>query len=278
MLKVNKPDYSALALEKGLDIIELLSEHAEGLTLAELSKRMGRTTAEIFRMAMTLETRGYLCTMGDRYVLSLLLFQLVHRHQPVRSLASTALPLMTQLANDVSQSFHVWVYQGGRVLIIVAVESPERWSFSLKVSTPIGLTDTASGLVLLAFQEDDERRRMVEQHVLVEGEPPPDDTRLDRELEQIRKRGLARMASRQARGVKNLAYPVRAQRSCDRHADDALSRTDRQCADAIDHGSGRADAERRGGIDHAAGIECVLGSGRTKGALHPSFQARAHFE
>lgn len=208
MLKTGKPDYSAPALEKGLDIIELLSEHAEGLTLAELGKRLGRTTAEIFRMVVTLEARGYLQTLGDRYVLSLLLFRLAHRHQPVRSLASTALPLMTRLANEVSQSFHMCVYQAGRVLIVVMVESPERWGFSLKVGTSIGLTDTASGLVLLAFQDEHERRRMIERHVLVEGEPPPDDARLERELEQIRRRGYARMASRQTRGVKNLAYPV----------------------------------------------------------------------
>src|SRR5882672_210106 len=109
--------YSAPALEKGLDIIELLASHPEGLSLADLGKTLGRTTAEIFRMVVTLETRGYLLAIGDRYVLSLLLFQLAHRHQPVRSLVTTALPLMTQLANDVRQSFHLCVYQDGRVLI-----------------------------------------------------------------------------------------------------------------------------------------------------------------
>ncbi|MEA3094160.1 MAG: hypothetical protein QOJ04_5502, partial [Caballeronia sp.] len=61
--------YSAPALEKGLDIIELLASHPEGLSLADLGKTLGRTTAEIFRMVVTLETRGYLLAIGDRYVL-----------------------------------------------------------------------------------------------------------------------------------------------------------------------------------------------------------------
>lgn len=55
-------------------------------------------------MVVTLEARGYLLATGDRYVLSLLLFQLAHRHQPVRSLVPTALPLMTRLAKQTGQS------------------------------------------------------------------------------------------------------------------------------------------------------------------------------
>jgi DNA-binding IclR family transcriptional regulator len=207
-LNDNATRYSAPALEKGLDIIERLADHPEGLSLAELAKELGRTTAEIFRMVVTLETRGYLLAAGDRYVLSLLLFQLAHRHQPVRSLVSTALPLMTQLAKQAGQSFHLCVYQKGRVLIVAGVESPERWGFALKVGTLIGLTDTASGQVLLAFQEEPQRAEMLELHVPVDGEQTVDTEQLAKDLAQIRKHGNARMSSRQVKGVKNLAYPV----------------------------------------------------------------------
>jgi len=207
-LNDNATRYSAPALEKGLDIIERLADHPEGLSLAELAKELGRTTAEIFRMVVTLETRGYLLAAGDRYVLSLLLFQLAHRHQPVRSLVSTALPLMTQLAKQAGQSFHLCVYQKGRVLIVAGVESPERWGFALKVGTLIGMTDTASGQVLLAFQEEPQRAEMLELHVPVEGEQVVDSEQLAKDLAQIRRHGNARMSSRQVKGVKNLAYPV----------------------------------------------------------------------
>jgi DNA-binding IclR family transcriptional regulator len=207
-LTANATRYSAPALEKGLDIIELLTDYPEGLSLAELAKQLGRTTAEIFRMVVTLETRGYLLAAGDRYLLSLQLFQLAHRHQPVRSLVSTALPLMTELAKQAAQSFHLCVYQKGRVLIVAGVESPERWGFALKVGTLIGLTDTASGQVLLAFQEESKRIEMLERHIPVDGEQAMIPQQLAKELAQIRRRGNARMPSRQVKGVKNLAYPV----------------------------------------------------------------------
>lgn len=200
--------YSAPALEKGLDIIELLAEHPEGLSLVELARALGRTTAEIFRMVVTLQTRGYLVVTDERYALSLLLFQLAHRHQPVRSLVSTALPLMTKLADELKQSFHLSVYHAGRVLVVAGAESPERWGFSIKVGTLAGMTDTASGLVLLAFQQDLERGQMLKFHVPVEGEQVVDGEALKRNLAQIRKSGFARMPSRQVKGVRNLAYPV----------------------------------------------------------------------
>jgi DNA-binding IclR family transcriptional regulator len=200
--------YSAPALEKGIDIIELLANHPEGLSLIELSRALGRTTAEIFRMVVTLQNRGYLIATDERYALSLLLFQLAHRHQPVRSLVSTALPLMTQLANDVRQSFHLSVYQAGRVLIVAGVESPERWGFSLNVGTLIGMTDTASGQVLMAFQQAPERERMLALHEPVEGELEVDREVLANDLGLIQQRGFARMPSRQVKGVRNLAYPV----------------------------------------------------------------------
>ena len=61
------------------------------------------------------------------------MFELAHRQQPLKSLVSVALPLLRELASRARQSCHLAVYQGGRVVVIAQVESPERWSFGLKV-------------------------------------------------------------------------------------------------------------------------------------------------
>jgi DNA-binding IclR family transcriptional regulator len=70
--------YATPALEKGLDILELLAHERDGLTKSEVARGLGRTVSEIFRMLLCLERRGYISqASGDRYVLSLRLFQLV---------------------------------------------------------------------------------------------------------------------------------------------------------------------------------------------------------
>jgi DNA-binding IclR family transcriptional regulator len=201
--------YAAPALEKGLDILEALADSATGYTLNELAQKVGRKVSEIFRMAVTLQRRGYVqVDENDRYTLTLRMFELAHRQQPLKSLVSAALPLLRELANRARQSCHLTMYQGGRVVVIAQVESPERWSFGLKVGVVMGLTDTSSGHVLLAFRDEIDRARMLRAHSNVEGELDMDPGELFAILQEVRARGYSAMPSQQTRGITNIAFPV----------------------------------------------------------------------
>jgi len=203
------PRYAAPALEKGLDILDVLVDTAEGYTLNELSVKLGRTVSEIFRMVVTLERRGYVQgDHNDRYTLTLKLFEMAHRQQPIRSLTAMALPLLRDLANVTRQSCHLSIYHSGRVAVIAQVDSPERWSFGLKVGAVMGLTDTSSGHVLLAFRDLAERERMLAAHTRVEGENDVEPAALLALLDEIRATGHEIVPSRQMRGVTNVAFPV----------------------------------------------------------------------
>ena len=57
--KVSK-SYSAPALDKGLDILELLSTSDNGLTQAEIASRLNKSINEIYRMLSTLRQREYI--------------------------------------------------------------------------------------------------------------------------------------------------------------------------------------------------------------------------
>jgi DNA-binding IclR family transcriptional regulator len=201
--------YAAPALEKGLDILEALSETTEGYTLNELCQALGRNVNEIFRMAVTLQRRGYIqADQNDRYTLTLKMFQLAQRQQPIKSLVSTALPLLHELAERARQSCHLSIFQNGRVIIIAQVDSPERWSFGLKIGVVMGLTDTSSGHVLLAYQDEVERTRMLSSHIRVEGELQMDPGQLFALLKEVRVQGYASMPSIQIQGITNIAFPI----------------------------------------------------------------------
>lgn len=202
--------YTAPALEKGLDILEALSTSAEGYTLNELCQALGRNVNEIFRMVVTLQRRGYIqADQNDRYTLTLEMFRLAMRQPPVKSLVAAALPLLHELAERTRQSCHLSIYQNGRVVIIAQVDSPERWSFGLKVGVVMGLTDTSSGHVLLAYQDEVERARMLSGHIKVEGELDMDPGQLFALLQEVRAQGHASMPSIQIQGITNIAFPIR---------------------------------------------------------------------
>ena len=200
--------YAVPALDRGLDVIELLAREIDGLTLNEIARLLGRTSSELFRTLNALCRRGYIGQDGDRYSLTLKLFELAHRHKPIKSLTAAAAPLMRELVNRSLQSCHLTVFHAGRVMVVAEIDSPERWAFGLKVGAQVGLTDTASGYVLLAFQDEAGRRAMIASHHAVEGELDVNQTQLLKVVRNVAKKGYAQIRSRQIRGVANIAFPV----------------------------------------------------------------------
>ena len=205
--------YRAPALDKGLDILELLAATEAGLSQAEIAKALARSPNEIYRMLDRLVRRGYVRRdPGDRYELTLKLFALGHQHAPLRRLVSQATPILRRLARAAEQSFHLAVYDRGRVVVVAQVDSPGYWGLAIRVGAQVDLLNTGSGHVLLAFQTPRERDHMLAERGLGErglGESAPvSATDLRVRLDDVRARGFEVMESQQTRGVVNLSAPV----------------------------------------------------------------------
>ncbi|EOH6072813.1 IclR family transcriptional regulator [Burkholderia cenocepacia] len=202
--------YRAPALDKGLDILELLAEQNEGLTRTEITKELGRSPGEIFRMLERLVTRRYVMrsTGGDRYTLSLKLFALAHKHPPTTRLIAEAAPQMQRFADAVEQSCHLSVYDRGGLLVIAQVDAPGTWGISVRLGSSISLADTASGRVMLSFQGPDQRAQMLADYRKIKGEPPLNEQELAYACQSIRQSGYLRQDSRQAYGITDLSVPI----------------------------------------------------------------------
>jgi DNA-binding IclR family transcriptional regulator len=200
--------YRAPALDKGLDILELLAREEEGLSQAEIAKALGRSPNEHYRMLERLVRRGYVFrNASDRYELTLKLFGLAHFHRPIRRLVSQATPLMSALALRAMQANHLAVYDRAGVTVIAQMDAPSYWGIAIRVGARVSLFNTGSGHVLLAFRSAAERAVMIaEQDVGEEEQMRPDD--LEERLVQIRQRGYEVMPSLQTAGVYNLSAPV----------------------------------------------------------------------
>jgi DNA-binding IclR family transcriptional regulator len=200
--------YRAPALDKGLDILELLSRIDGGLTQAEIAKQLGKSPNEFYRMLDRLVRRGYVQRQeGDRFYLTLKLFGLAHFHAPVRRLVSFATPLMREFSNRAEQACHLAVFDRGSVVVIAQQDSPTYWGISIRVGAQINLFNTGSGHILLAFRDEKQRRMMItEQQRRDDDIPEPDD--LNEKLQIIRERGIETMDSLQTTGVRNISAPV----------------------------------------------------------------------
>ncbi|MET0209944.1 MAG: IclR family transcriptional regulator, partial [Burkholderiaceae bacterium] len=171
----SEPDrYRAPALDKGLDILELLAEQPQGLTRAEIVKAMGRSQSEIYRMLERLVARQYVTRSleGDRYALGLKLFVLGQRHPPFNRFVARAQPLMDAFSKASEQSCHLGLYDRGNITVVAQVASPGNWGLSIRLGARVSLVDTGSGHVFLAHQTAERRAEMLAEHEVMDGEVP----------------------------------------------------------------------------------------------------------
>lgn len=195
--------YRAPALDKGLDILEILAGQSEGMTRAELVRAMARGPSEIYRMLERLVARGYVTRIegGDRYALSMKLFLLAHRSPPLRRLTASAQPLMDDFARETGQSCHL-VVPMRRSAVVVAHAVPEAtWELRVRVGAELDLFTTSSGLTLLAFQRPDHLGRWG--LGVREGLPA-----VESHLAAIRAAGFREAPSAQLIGVTDLSAPT----------------------------------------------------------------------
>lgn len=204
----NKRSYATPALEKGLDILELFASTPEGLTVSEAARRLDRTVSEIFRMILCLESRGYLVhsTSRDKYQLTLRLFRLAQEHPPTKRLVTEALPTMHELAYRLRQSCHLGVVDGGHVVILAQVDSPESTGFYVKMGSKIDLMHAATGHVILAHLSEDARERAIDEWRTETGKRKPAD--LEPHLARILRRGFEKRASYEVAGIVNISFPI----------------------------------------------------------------------
>src|ERR1700712_3998077 len=202
--------YRAPALDKGLDILELLAEQPQGLTRGEIVKAMGRSPSEIYRMLERLVARRYVTRSleGDRYALSLKLYVLGHHHPPLQRLVDRALPAMDLFAKAAEQSCHLGVYDRGNVIVVAQVNGPANWGMSIRLGVKVSLVDTGSGHVLLAFQSAQRRAEMLAEHEVLDGELSMPESELTPLLDDVRRLGYWQGASQQAEGITDISMPV----------------------------------------------------------------------
>lgn len=201
----NKSRYRAPALDKGLDILELLAQYEDGLSQAEIAKALDRSPSEFYRMLDTLVRRGYArrSASGDRLMLGLKLFALATRHPPMRRLLQAASEVTTDVAEATLQSCHLALYRDGNLFVAVQADSPGRIGLSVRLGAAVDLLTTGSGLAMLAFQSEERRVRMLAAHgasLLPEAAAETMNAAIDH--------GYVMRKSGQALGVTDLAFPI----------------------------------------------------------------------
>jgi DNA-binding IclR family transcriptional regulator len=198
--------YSAPALEKGLDILETLCQCENGLTQQEIASRLGRNLGEIYRMLNCLVERNYVVNVGNTYTITSKLFQLSHFHPPTYRLLTEALPIMEGLSRQISFPCDLRVYNNGSLTVIASIQPPNGLGFMTRVGSEIEVAPSASGLVLLAFQDP-----IITEIRIKECLPNKSETEIEafrNSLKEVVEKGFASIKSKQFAGLHAISFPI----------------------------------------------------------------------
>lgn len=199
--------YAAPALEKGLDILEILCKSEKPLSQKEIAKQLDRSVGEIYRMLTCLVDRNYVSQVDESsYSITTKLFELSHINPPTHRLLFEAMPVMQRLAKELDQSCHLTVYSQGKQLVLAKVDAPSGMGFSVRTGSELEVLISASGRVLLAFQSAETTRLWIEESI--QRRPEQSDPQIGAILDTIRKIGFESIPSVQVRGLYAVSFPI----------------------------------------------------------------------
>lgn len=199
--------YAAPALEKGLDILEALCHSEQPMSQKDIAQRLGRSVGEIYRMIACLVNRNYVALVDENtYSITTKLFELSHVNPPTHRLLFEATPIMQRLAGQLDQSCHLTVYGRGKQVVLCKVDTPSGMGFAVRAGAEIDVLISASGRVLVAFQDDETRKLRIEESI--QRRPDQDDPQIDSILDKIRVAGYESIPSVQVRGLWAVSFPI----------------------------------------------------------------------
>ena len=201
-------------LLRGLNMLELLSEHPDGLELHEIASALELPKSSAHNLVQTLLAAKYVrLTPASRYQLTLKCFEVGSATVQAMDATQILRQYMHKAFAECNETMHCGVLSGERVLYIDKIESTRSIRMASHVGITMPLHATAMGKAFLAAMSDAEVRRLLGDGPLerLTEHTVTDPAALIRQLQEIRLRGWASENEENAESVCCLGVAI-----CDR--------------------------------------------------------------
>ena len=201
------------SLERAAAILDAVARRPEGISLAELSSEVGLHTSTAFHLIKTLVGLGFLAQVAGskRYRIGSRLFTLAAGALEENTLLALATPILEHLSAETGDAAHLAVRSTQEIVVIARTAASGLLQLSGRTGATRPAHATAIGKMLLAVMPPEELERLLAELSL------PSFTEktitkvkdLRRELEEVRRAGMAFDDCELDPDVRCLAVPVR---------------------------------------------------------------------
>jgi DNA-binding IclR family transcriptional regulator len=183
------------SLARAFGIMEEVARSRDGISLAELSKRVGLHNSTTFHLVKTLVSLGYVRQIKDskRYRIGRPLFALAASALDEIEMVSLATPVLEDLSRETGESGHFAVRMGDSVVVIARTAAPGAFQLTERVGVVRPAHCTALGKVILAALRDDQLDRFLARTELtaVTPESITEPDVLKKDIDNVRRSGIA---------------------------------------------------------------------------------------
>jgi IclR family acetate operon transcriptional repressor len=186
-------EYFIRAVGNAIDILELINQSPEPISLVRVSEVIGQSKSSVFRILCTLEHKGLLERRpGNVYALSNSGFSLKSNRTLVR-LKCVAEPLMRELGKEFRETVSLAFLFENHIEVIAVVDSPQRIRMYNVLGSIIPPYASSVGKCIVAHQPEARREHLVATYGIHAFTPRTiiDATELDEEFNRVLQQGFA---------------------------------------------------------------------------------------
>ena len=204
---------TANAVERTFSILELVAESTNGLSNSDISRRLKLPKSSASYILRVMENRGYLTRAdGKKYQIGLKLLSLTRGMLSQIDVREVAKPVLEQFLQKSKMSeAHLAVLDNGRAVYIEKVEAENSFiKMDIWVGHRLPVHTTAIGKILMANLPDEEILKTLELRGMEKKtrKSITSKTKFAREIEGVRKYGIAIDNEENSLNVRCLAAPV----------------------------------------------------------------------
>jgi DNA-binding IclR family transcriptional regulator len=198
-------------VQKALNLLEALVRSGQPRRLTELSRQLGLTKPNVYRLLSTLSTLGYVKKdpVTTLYSPTLKIWELGSLLVRDVDLVAVAQPRLRRLCQDTHESVQLAVFDSGFVVYVDKVDSPQPLKAMTSIGSRVPATVTSTGKALLAWlppESLDQAMAHVKRYTALTLTRRKD---IERDLEETRIRGYSINRGEFRAGVAGVAAPVR---------------------------------------------------------------------
>ena len=183
------------SLARAFGIMEEVARSRDGISLAELSKRVGLHNSTTFHLVKTMVSLGYIRQIKDskRYRIGRPLFALAASALDEIEMVSLAMPVLEDLSRETGEGGHFAIRMGDSVVVIARTAAPGAFQLTERVGVVRPAHCTALGKVILAALRADQLDRLLARIELTPVTPKSiiEIDALKKDLNDVRSSGIA---------------------------------------------------------------------------------------